>query len=110
MMRGSGAERYHVRLSVPRRGGIRAWGLAGGEFERSLTARVSATVGRPRVESETRRGRDYVRVRVAMEVMAEDVGQALVTAWWVFRQAAGDDIVSWDTGAASAEVQPVSRD
>ena len=108
MIQASQAARYHVTLSVPRLGGIRAWGLVASDFERDLAAHASATISRPRIEGETRRGRDHLRVAVAMDVMAEDVGQALVTAWWAFRKAAGDDILGWDTGGASAEVQPES--
>ena len=106
MIQGSGAAQYHVKLSVPRLGGIRAWGQVAGDFERSLAAQASTTVSGPRVEGETRRGRDYLRVTVVMDVMAEDVGQALVTAWWAFQKAVAGDIASWDTGGASAEVRP----
>lgn len=41
-----------------------------------------------------------------MTVAAPDVAQALVTAWWTFRKAAGDDTEGWDTASASAEVRP----
>jgi hypothetical protein len=95
--------REAVRAAVRR---VRAWGLAAGDFERDLAAQASATVSRPRVEGETRRGRDSVRVTVTMEIMAEDVGQALATAWWAFMKAAAEDTASWDTGGVSAEVRP----
>jgi hypothetical protein len=95
-----------VRLSVPRLGGVRAWGLAAEDFDRRLAGQASTTVSGPRVEGETRRGRDYLRVTVVMDVVAEDIGQALVTAWWAFQKAADGDMSGWDAGGASAEVRP----
>ena len=56
----------------------------------------------------TRRGRDYLRIAIAMTVTAEDPAQALTVAWLVFRKAAGDDVAGWDLAAASAEVVPGS--
>ena len=38
----SATPRYWVRLSVPRIGGLRAWGLAEGDFERRLAMQASA--------------------------------------------------------------------
>ena len=89
-----------MKLSVPRLGGIRAWGQAAGDFERGLAAQASTTVSGPRVEGETRRGRDYLRVTVVMDVVAADIGQALVTAWWAFRKAADGDMSGWDAGGS----------
>jgi hypothetical protein len=98
--------RYRVRIDVPRTDGRREWGLAAGGFERRLAQQESPSVTGPHIESETRRGRDYVRVRVAVTVGAPDLGQAAMTAWGVFRAAAGQDIAGWDMAAASAEIQP----
>ena len=98
--------RYWVRLSVPRIGGLRAWGLAEGDFERRLAMQASVMVSGPHIAGETRRGRSFLRVTIAMTVTAADVGQALVIAWRVFRKAAGDDLgAGWDTASASAEVK-----
>jgi hypothetical protein len=58
------------------------------------------------VEAESRRGRDYVRVTIAMTVLAPDVARALTAAWRTFRKAAGNDTEGWDMVGASAEVQP----
>jgi hypothetical protein len=55
------------------------------------------------IESETRRGRDYVRVTITAAVYAADVAEALTAAWETFRRAAGDDAAGWDMAAASAE-------
>jgi len=63
-------------------------------------------VAGPHVESLTRRGRDYLRVTIAMTVTAADPAQALTVAWRAFRKAAGDDLSGWDLAGASAEVSP----
>jgi hypothetical protein len=100
------AARYTVRLSVPRIGDWRAWGAVSGEFERRLAGQASRAVTGARLESESRRGRDYVRVTVLVTVEAADVAQAMAAVWRVFRKAAGDDIAGWDTPAAAAEIRP----
>ena len=97
---------YAVRLSVPRRGGWRAWGAVSGEFERRLGEQEGEAVTAARVDSEVRRGRDYLRVILVMSVDAPDVAGALGAAWWAFLEAVGDDLEGWDTAAASAEVKP----
>src|SRR5579859_1145641 len=51
--------RWAVRLSITRRGGWYAWGPISGDFERSLAAQAGGVVIRPRIDGETRRGRDY---------------------------------------------------
>jgi hypothetical protein len=98
--------RYAVRLSVARRGGWRDWGAVSGAFERSLVAQESESVIAPRIESESRRGPDYVRVTLSMTVAAADVAQALTAAWWTFRKAAGRDADGWDLTGVTAEVRP----
>ena len=60
----------------------------------------------PQIESEIRRGKDYVRVAIVMTIAAADVADALDFAWSVFRQAACDDAGGWDMAAVSAEVRP----
>src|SRR5260370_20125758 len=105
IIRGDGT-RYLVHLSVPRTGGVRAWGAVSGDFERRLAGQESAAVIAPHIESETRRGRDYVRVTVVITVSAPDVAQALTAAWRAFRKAAGDDAAGWDMASATAEIVP----
>ncbi len=61
------------------------------------------------MDSETRRGRDSVRVRIAVTAQAADLGQAVVIARDVFRVAVGDDAAAWDMADASAEVQPAGK-
>jgi len=56
----------------------------------------------PRIEAETRRGRDYVRVTISMTASAPDVAQALTAAWWAFRKAASEDTAGWDMASAVA--------
>jgi hypothetical protein len=98
--------RWAVRLSVTRRGGWYAWGPISGDFERSLAAQAGGAVIQPRVDGETRRGRDHVRVTVAMTIASADVAGALAEAWQAFRDAARDDPRGWDLASAAAEVRP----
>lgn len=98
--------RWTVQLSIARRGGWRAWAPVSGDFERDLAALASRTVIAPRIDAETRRGRDYVRVTLAMTVAAADVAEALASAWQAFRQAARNDARGWDMTSAAAEVRP----
>ncbi|MBO0823320.1 MAG: hypothetical protein J2P27_05615 [Actinobacteria bacterium] len=95
-----------VRLSITRRGGWRAWAQTSGDFERRLAALASKTVSNPHIDAESRRGREYVRVTVAVTVKATDVAEALASAWHTFRQAAHDDVHGWDMASAAAEVRP----
>jgi hypothetical protein len=101
--------RFRVAIEVPHAGGWRAWNAVADAFEQRLTAQASPVVTEPRLESETRRGSAIVRVRIAMTVRASDPGQAAVTAWDVFRVAAGEDAASWGLAAAAAEIQPLTR-
>ena len=97
--------RYLVRLSVPRVGGWRAWGTTRDEFGRQLAEQESAAIAL-HVDSEIRRGRDYVRVVIVATVDAADMAEALDLAWWAFRKAAGEDLAGWDLARAVAEVRP----
>lgn len=98
--------RWAVQLSVARQDGWRGWGRASGDFERALRAQASKIVIAPRIYSERRRGRDYVRVTIAMTIVAADVAEALAAAWWAFRKAAGDQARTWDKASATADVRP----
>ncbi len=60
----------------------------------------------PRIDSEVRRGQDYVRVVVVATIVTADVAQAAIVAWRAFRRAAGEDLAGWDVAAATAEVRP----
>jgi hypothetical protein len=103
---GSGGAHYLVRVTVPRRGGWRAWGAIRGSFEHRLAAQGSDIILAPQIDREIRRGRDYVRVVVVATVVADDLAEALDLAWRAFREATGDDPAGWNMTAASAEVQP----
>ncbi len=67
---------YLVRLTVPRRGGWRAWGAVRGDSERGKAAQSPAVTGL-RIDSEVRRGRDYVQVVIVATAEAADVAEAL---------------------------------
>jgi hypothetical protein len=97
--------RYLVRLSVPRAGGWRAWGTTRDELGRQLAEQESAAIAL-HVDSEIRRGRDYVRIVIVATVDAADVAEALDLTWWTFRKAAGEDLAAWALADAEAEVRP----
>jgi hypothetical protein len=48
--------RYAVRLTVPRRGGWRAWGAVRADFERALADAVDPAIASAEIASELRRG------------------------------------------------------
>jgi hypothetical protein len=98
--------RYAVRLTVPRRGGWRAWGTVRADFERALADAVDPAIASAEIASELPRGVDYVRVTIAVTVVTTDVADALAIAWDAFRSAARDDVTGWEVAAATAQVQP----
>jgi hypothetical protein len=101
-----GTTRYRVQLTVPRRGGWRAWGPVRGGFERALADPPGPAIAGAEIASEHRRGAEYVRVTIAMAVGARDVAVPLAIAWDAFNGAAADDLDDWDVTAAAAGVQP----
>jgi hypothetical protein len=95
-----------VRLTVPRRGGWRAWGAVRADFECALADAPDPAVASAEITSELRRGAGYVRVTVALTVVTTDVAGALAIARDAFRSAARDDLTGWEVAAAAAQVQP----
>ena len=91
-----------MRLTVPRRGGWRAWGAVRADFERALADPADPAIVSAEIASELRRGADYVRVTIALTVAATDVADALAIAWDAFRSAARDDLAGWEVTAAAA--------
>jgi hypothetical protein len=104
-----GTTRYSVRLSVPRRGSLRAWRAVSDDFEDGLARQESATVVAPHLESESRRGRESVKVLVVATVSAADVADALDIAWQVFHWTVSTDTEGWDMAATVAEVRPETQ-
>ena len=98
--------RYAVQLTVPRRGGWRAWGAVCADFECALADAPDPAIASAEIASEFRRGADYVRVTIALTVVTTDVAGALTIAWDAFRSAARDDPGDWEVAAAAAQVQP----
>jgi hypothetical protein len=98
--------RYAVRLTVPRRSGWRAWAAVRPDFERALADPGDPAIASAEITSELRRGSDYVRVTIALTVLAADVADALAIAWAAFRSAAGSDLTGWEAPAAAADVRP----
>ena len=95
-----------MRLTVPRRGGWRAWGAVRADFERALADAADPAIASAEIASELRRGADYVRVTVALTVVSTDVADALAIAWDAFRAAARDDLAGWEVTATTAQVLP----
>ena len=95
------------RRATPRSDGWRPWTAAAGEFGERLAARATPPVVAAVIDTETRRGADYIRIRVTLTVEAADVAGAVEVAWAAFRSAAGDP-GAWDLAAATAEVRPAS--
>jgi hypothetical protein len=104
-----GRPRFRVRLEVPRTGGMRARGAAAGAFEQRFAAQAGPVVTEARLHSETRRGRDMVRISILITVTASDIGQAAVIAWDIFKVAAGEEAAAWDMPRASAEIRPEDK-
>src|SRR5579859_4439489 len=105
MPRGPGRRRttrYTVTLTVPRRGGWRAWGAARSDFEAALASPGDPAVLAAELASEKRRGADFVRVVIAAVVDAADAAEAVAIAWEAFRAAAAGDRFGWDLAGASA--------
>jgi hypothetical protein len=99
---------YLVRLTVPRLGSRREWEVIRDGFEDALAGQRSAAVTGLRIDSEFRRGRDYVRVVMLATAEAEDLADALGLVWQAFGEASRMDTGGWELAAASAEVKPVA--
>src|ERR1700735_3908652 len=103
-----GGRAYAVSIDVTHTGGWRAWNTAAERFEQRLTAQVSPPVLEAQIESETRQGLDYVRMRATMAGRAADVAEAVGAAWGLFQDAAGE-VGGWEVAAARAEVHPAGQ-
>jgi hypothetical protein len=69
-----------VQLSITRRSGSRGWGPTSDGFERALAVQTGSSVIQPRINADTRRGLDHVRIMLAMTVATDDVADALAAA------------------------------
>ena len=98
---------YLVRLTVPRRGGLRAWGAVEGDFERGLAGQQDQAVTGLRVDRELRRGSDSIRVVIVATAEASDVAEALDLTWSAVLERVGADLGGWDLAQAEADVRPV---
>jgi hypothetical protein len=77
-------------------------------FESDLAAQESAAVTGLRIDSELRRGRDYVRVVIVATIEASDAAEAFGLTWQSFRQAADKDLAGWDLAGVAGEVRPAA--
>ena len=99
------SRRYVVTVDVPRSDGWRSWSAAAGAFGERLAAQAAPPVLAAGIDTETRRGPDYVRIRIMMTIEAADVAGAITLAWEAFRTAAGDP-GAWDLAVAAASARP----
>ncbi len=79
-------QRYAVLLEVPHSGGS-AWRWAAAEFDERLADQVIPPVLAADLVAEVRRGRDGLRLRIAVTVRAADVADAVRVAWDVLEAA-----------------------
>src|SRR5262245_15179531 len=94
---------YGVTFEVPHSGG-RAWHWVAAEFDSRLAAQVIPPVLAADLVVEVRRGRDGLRLRIAVTVRASDVAQAITAAWDVLE--AASDVGGFDLSNARAEAAP----
>jgi hypothetical protein len=97
------ARSYAVLLEVPHVGGS-AWRWGAGEFDSRLADQVIPPVLSAELVAEVRRGRDGLRLRIAVTVRAADVAEAVSAAWQVLE--AASDVGGLDLGSATAEAGP----
>lgn len=97
-----------MQLTVPRRGGWRAWGTVRADFEQAPADSADPAIVLAEIASGLRRGAGYVRVTVTLTVAvaATDLAGALAIAWEAFLSAAGDDLTGWESAGAAAQIQP----
>jgi hypothetical protein len=72
----------------------------------SLAEQQDPPVAGAGIESESRRGWDFVAVRILMTVDAVDVAHALTVAWGAFQVLLATTWPGWDLASARADVQP----
>jgi hypothetical protein len=96
-------QRYAVLFEVPH-SGVSAWRWAVAEFDERLAGQVVPPVLSADLVAEVRRGRDGLRLRIAVTVRAADVSDAVGVAWDVLE--AASDVGGLDLASATAEAGP----
>src|SRR5260370_18061328 len=99
---GAGRPALDGALGSAAAGRLARLGAVRSDFERRLAAQESRMVIGPRIDSEVRRGQDYVRVVVVATIVTADVAQAAIVAWRGFRRAAGPEPAGGVVAAAPA--------
>jgi hypothetical protein len=94
---------FAVILEVPHLG-VAAWHWVADQFIEELAAQVIPPVLAADLVSEIRRGRDGLRLRIAVTVRAADAGQAVTLAWDAV--AAAREAGGFDLAHATVEAGP----
>jgi hypothetical protein len=79
---------FTVNLEVPHSGG-RAWHWVVAEFDERLSDQIIPPVLSADLVAELHRGRDSLRLRIAVTVQAADIAEAVRVAWDVLEDASG---------------------
>jgi hypothetical protein len=95
--------RYAVLLEVPHSGDV-AWRWAAAQVDERLASQVIPPILSAELVAEVRRGRDGLRLRIAVSVRAADVADAVGAAWQVLEAAAV--VGGFDLLSATAEAGP----
>jgi hypothetical protein len=94
---------FAVTVEVPH-SGRPAWHWVADQFADELAAQVIPPVLAADLVSEIRRGRDGLRLRIAVTVRAADAGQAVTLAWDALQ--AASEVGGFDLAGATVEAAP----
>jgi hypothetical protein len=96
-------QRFTVNLEVPHSGG-RAWHWVVAEFDERLSDQVIPPVLSADLVAEIRRGREGLRLRIAVTVQAADIAEAVRVAWEVLEDAS--EVGGFHLASATVEAGP----
>jgi hypothetical protein len=94
---------FTVNLEVPHSGG-RAWHWVIAEFGERLSDQVIPPVLAADLLAELRRGRDGLRLRIAVTVRAADIAEAVGVAWDLLENAS--EVGGFHLASATVEAGP----
>jgi hypothetical protein len=94
---------FTVNLEVPHSGG-RAWHWVVAEFDERLSDQVIPPVLSADLVAELRRGRDGLRLRIAVTVQAANIAEAVRVAWDVLENAS--EVGGFHLASATVDAGP----